>query len=319
MAFEQFAHAGCDIAVIEVGLGGTWDATNIVDPAISIIALIDYEHTDILGGTLAEIAGNKAGIIKPGRPVISMAQHPEAMTVIRDAANRHRSPLFVEGIDWQASNDWRAARFEFEGELIGPVRLGLTGHHQVRNAGLAAVAALLLHKNFISSVLTDEQRLALDGDAIERGLAATAWPARFEVIPGPGGTAIVIDGAHTGASAQALIDTLDEEFPDAAIELVFGMLGAKDIERMLRQLQRRADHVALVAPNNPRAMTVEAMAAEAKKIGMGPIPEPDLRQAIEHAVERAGASGVVVLTGSLSFAAEARDTLGLARTERLIS
>lgn len=319
MAFEQFAHAACDIAVIEVGLGGTWDSTNVVDPVVSVIALIDYEHTDILGATLAEIAENKAGIIKPGRPVISMAQTQEAMRVIRDTAARNESRLFVEGEDWAATNDWRSARFEFDGEIIGPVKLGLTGHHQLRNAGLAVMAALLLHKKFTSDVLTDEQRLALDSAVLERGLASTAWPARFEVVTSADGAAIVIDGAHTGAAAQALIDTLDQEFPEARIEFVFGMLGAKDIDRMLRQLQRRSDRVALVAPSNPRAMTVEAMAAAAEMIGLTAIPEIDLGQAIEHAAKRAGQNGVVVVTGSLSFAAEARDTLGLARTERLIS
>ena len=319
MAFEQFAYADCDIAVIEVGLGGTWDSTNVVDPAVSAIALIDYEHTDILGDTLAEIAENKAGIIKPGRPVVSLAQLPEAMKVIRDTAARNQARLFVEGEDWGESNDWRSARFEFEGEVIGPVKLGLTGHHQLRNAGLAVVAALLLHKKFTLDVLTDEQRLAIDGAAIERGLAATSWPARFEVVTDPDGATIVIDGAHTGAAAQALVDTLDQEFPGAQIEFVFGMLGAKDIERMLRQLQRRSGHIAIVAPSNPRAMTVEAMAAAAETIGLEAIPEIDLGQAIDHAAHRAGHTGVVVVTGSLSFAAEARATLGLAKTERLIS
>jgi dihydrofolate synthase/folylpolyglutamate synthase len=318
MALEQFAHAKCDIAVIEVGLGGTWDATNIVDPAISVIALIDYEHTDILGDTLAEIAENKAGIIKPNRPVVSMAQRPEAMKVIRDAATRNQARLFVEGEDWGASNDWRSARFEFNGEVIGPVKLGLTGHHQLRNAGLAVVSTLLLHKTFTFDVLTDEQRLALDGAAIERGLAATTWPARFEVVTGTDGATIVIDGAHTGAAAEALIDTLDQEFPDTPVEFVFGMLGAKDIERMLRQLRRRSDRIAIVAPSNPRAMTLETMAAAAEAAGLRAIPETDLGQAIAGASIRAGQTGVVVVTGSLSFAAEARDTLGLARTERLI-
>lgn len=319
MAFEQFAHAGCDIAVIEVGLGGTWDATNIVIPAISVIALIDYEHTDILGDTLAEIAENKAGIVKPGCPVVSMAQLPEAMDVIRQTVARNESALFVEGEAWSASNDWRSARFEFDGEVIGPVKLGLTGHHQLRNAGLAVIAAMLLHKNFTSDVLTEDRRLALDRRAIERGLETTSWPGRFEVITSPESATIVIDGAHTGAAAEALVDTLDREFPEVNTEFVFGMLGAKDIDRMLRHLRRRSDHVAIVAPSNPRAMTVEAMTAAAETIGLNAIPEIDLGQAIERAAQRAGQNGVVVVTGSLSFAAEARDTLGLATTERLIS
>lgn len=318
MAFEHFAHVGCDIAVVEVGLGGTWDATNVVDPAVSVIALIDYEHTDILGDTLAEIAKNKAGIIKPGRPVVSMAQPPEAMAVIRETAARANSKLFVEG-DWFESADWRTAQFAFDGLEIGPVKLGLAGHHQLRNAGLAVVTSILLHKSFISNVLTEEQRERIGPEAIQRGLATTSWPARFEVIARPDGVAIVIDGAHTGASAEALVDTLDHEFPESQVEFVFGMLGAKDIDRMLIQLKRRSDHITLVTPTNPRAMPIEAMTVAAESIGLTAIPEPSLAIAIDRAITRAVQRGIVVVTGSLSFAAEARDVLGLATTERLVS
>jgi dihydrofolate synthase/folylpolyglutamate synthase len=318
MAFEQFAYSECDIAVIEVGLGGTWDATNVVDPAISVIALIDYEHTDILGDTLAEIAENKAGIIKPGRPVVSMAQHPEAMAVIRETAERNGSRLFVEG-DWYESEDWREARFAFDGVEIGPVKLGLTGHHQLHNAGLAVITSLLLHTFFISNVLTEEQRALITREAIERGLATTTWPARFEIVNQPGGATIVIDGAHTGAAAKAVVDTLDQEFPGRPIEFVFGMLGAKDIDRMLTQLKRRSDRIALVAAANPRAMSVETMAAAAEALGLSTIPETNLRAAIENAIQRADRQGIVVVTGSISFAAEAREIVGLATTERLVS
>jgi dihydrofolate synthase/folylpolyglutamate synthase len=317
MALEHFAYSECDIAVVEVGLGGTWDATNVVDPVISVIALIDYEHTDILGDTLAEIAGNKAGIIKPGRPVVSMAQAPEAMAVIREVAERNGSPLFVES-DWFESVNWREARFELDGIAVGPVKLGLTGYHQLRNAGLAVVTALILHKFFISNVLTEEQGALITREAIEHGLAATTWPARFEIVKQPGGAMIVIDGAHTGAAAEAVVDTLEQEFPGRPVEFIFGMLGAKDIDRMLTQLKRRSDHIALVAAANPRAMTVESMSVAANALGLSTIPEANLRAAIDDATERAGQNGVIVITGSISFAAEAREIVGLATTERLV-
>ncbi len=318
MAFEHFAHLECDIAVIEVGLGGTWDATNVVDPALSVIALIDYEHTDILGNTLAEIAENKAGIIKPNRPVIAMDQEPEALQMIRDAAARNHATLCEEA-SWSVTGTWRDAVYRFEGDEIGPVQLGLAGRHQMRNAGMAVVAALLLYKNLTPALLSQIQRARIDRRAIERGLRETEWPARFEVIANDGEALIVLDGAHTGAAANALVETLDDEYPGRQVEFIFGMLGAKEIERMLRQLRRRSERIALVAPKNPRAMTLEAMATAATAVGLTALPETDLETALRNARVRAGAEGIIVITGSLSFAAEAREVLGLGKTEPLVS
>ncbi len=318
MAFEHFAHVECDIAVVEVGLGGTWDATNVVDPALSVIALIDYEHTDILGNTLAEIAENKAGIIKPNRPVITMNQEPEALRVIREAAERNHATLYEEPA-WSIAGSWRDAVYRFDEDEIGPVRIGLAGRHQMRNAGLAVVAAILLHKNLTSALLSQEQRARIDRRAIERGLRETEWPARFEVIANDGDALIVLDGAHTGAAANALVDTLDDEHPGKQVEFIFGMLGGKEIDRMLQQLRRRSERIAVVAPRNPRAMTLETMTAAATAAGLIALPEPDLETAVRNARARAGVDGVIVITGSLSFAAEARDILGLGKTEPLIS
>ena len=228
MAFDHFARSGCDISVVEVGLGGTWDATNVVDPLVSIIALLDYEHTDVLGDTMTEIARNKAGIIKPGRPVVSLDQPGDGMAVIRDVCAAHNASLFVEGEAWRIDGDWRHARYIDTSGAIGPVRLGLTGPHQLRNAGLAVKTARLLTGWTIGE------------EAISAGLGATTWPARFEVVQRPGRPDIIIDGAHTVASAKALVDTLDEEYPGAPVQAVFGMLGGKDAAGMLARLGRRA-------------------------------------------------------------------------------
>jgi len=303
MAFDHFARSGCDIAVIEVGLGGTWDATNVVDPLVSVIALLDYEHTDVLGDTMAEIARNKAGIIKPGRPVVSLDQPPEGMAVIREVAAALNAPLSVEGAAWQATGDWRHARFTDVAGEIGPLRLGLTGPHQVRNAGLAFKTTRLLTGWPVNEA------------AIAQGLSETAWPARFEVVPRPGLPDIVIDGAHTPASAAALVDTLDEEYPGVPVQWIFGMLGAKDAAGMLAQLGRRAPAVTLVQPANPRAMSIAAMTAAAEAAGLRTEVVPSLAEAIATATKRADATGIIAVTGSLSFAAEARVTLGLASSE----
>ena len=147
----------------------------------------------------------------------------------------------------------------------------------------------------------------------------TEWPARFEVFANDGEALIVLDGAHTGAAANALVETLDDEYPGRQVEFIFGMLGAKEIERMMRQLRRRSERISLVAPKNPRAMTLEAMATAAAAEGLAALPETDLETALRNARVRAGVDGIIVITGSLSFAAEARDVLGLGKTEPLIS
>jgi dihydrofolate synthase/folylpolyglutamate synthase len=303
MAFDHIARIGCAIAVIEVGLGGTWDATNVVDPLVSVIALLDYEHTDVLGDTMTEIARNKAGIIKPERPVVSLDQPRDGMNVIREACAALNAPLFIEGAQWQVTGDWRQARYIDGAGEIGPIKLGLTGPHQLRNAGLAAQTARRL------------SGWAIDERAITQGLADTIWPARFEVVQRPGLPDIVIDGAHTPASAKALVDTLDEEYPGAPVQWVFGMLGGKDIGGMLAQLGRRAESVTLVQPASPRALSLDAMRAAADAAGLRAEAAPTLADAFATADKRAEATGIIVVTGSLGFAAEARVTLGLATSE----
>ena len=162
MALDYFAELGCELAVIEVGLGGTWDATNVIDPDITVITLLDYEHTDILGDTLTEIAENKAGIIKTGRPVLTQRQAEEGMRVIENVATSQQAPLLVEGEAWMVNGDWKAACFSTPIGEIGPVRLGLSGNHQLHNAGLAVMSA---------SLLADQGRTNVTVAAIEIGLA----------------------------------------------------------------------------------------------------------------------------------------------------
>lgn len=310
MAFEHFARMACDLAVIEVGLGGTWDATNVVDPAVAVIALLDYEHTEILGVTLGEIAENKAGIVKPGRPVLSLRQPGEGIAVIRRVAAEHNAPLLVEGDDWQVAGGWKTARITTPFGSIGPVQLGLAGDHQLHNAGLAVMAASILNA----------QRLAtVDREAVETGLRTTFWPARFEVVSNPGEPVVVIDGAHTGASGAALADAVADQFSGKPVELIFGMLGGKDAAAMLAHFRPLTDRVALVRPSNPRAMGFDEMEAEARMAHLTPNRYATLDDAFAAAKERAVAESIIVVTGSLSFAGEARALLGLGVTEKLPS
>ena len=310
MAFDHFARTACDLAVIEVGLGGTWDATNVVDPEITVIALLDYEHTDILGDTLAEIAENKAGIIKPRRPVLTLQQADEGMNVIKLIASQENAPLLVEGIDWTIGGDWKAARISAPIGEIGPVRLGLSGNHQLHNAGFAAMSA---------SLLAEQGRTNISVQTIETGLAETFWPARFEVVAKPNRPVIVIDGAHTGASGAALAAALDAQFPGQPINLIFGMLGGKDAVAMMTHFRALTDRVSLVRPANPRAMSFEQMEQAARQADLTSTRFASLKQAMAEASARAQPETVIVVTGSLSFAGEAREVAGLAITEKFPS
>jgi dihydrofolate synthase/folylpolyglutamate synthase len=158
MALLFFAKEGCEFAVIEVGLGGTLDATNVVSPAVSIITALDFEHTQVLGSTLSEIAKNKAGIIKPEKPVISVAQQPEALKVIEQAARKNASQLLLEGRDWTVLGDWRNFTVDTPWETLEELRSSLPGRHQAQNAGAAVVTALLLNEqeaNISESAIRD--------------------------------------------------------------------------------------------------------------------------------------------------------------------
>ncbi|MCO5214939.1 MAG: bifunctional folylpolyglutamate synthase/dihydrofolate synthase [Thermomicrobiales bacterium] len=296
MALGWFAEQECDIAVVEVGLGGTLDATNIVTPTLSVITTLDYEHTAILGETLTEIAGNKAGIIKPGRPVLTAAQQDEALDVIRHRAIETHSPLKIAGIDWTVHGTDREFTYDDGQHRLDHLQLALVGDHQVANAGLA-----------VATVLELRQAIQINDAAIREGLSKAVLPARFEQTRLAGGTRVVIDGAHTPASSQALATALHAHFPDHMFTLIIGMLADKSPEAMLTPLLRHADRVIAVQPQNPRAMPASDLAQAIQRLGGQVVIAPS----VEAALTEAG-SEIVVVTGSFTTAAEARVALGLA-------
>ncbi|MCO5224335.1 MAG: bifunctional folylpolyglutamate synthase/dihydrofolate synthase [Thermomicrobiales bacterium] len=296
MALGWFAEQQCDVAVVEVGLGGTLDATNIVTPTLSVITTLDYEHTAILGETLTEIAGNKAGTIKPDRPVMTAAQQDEALEVIRHRAIEAHSPLKIAGIDWTVHGTDREFTYDDGQHHLDHLQLALLGDHQVANAGLA-----------VATVLELRQAIQINDAAIREGLSKAVLPARFEQTRLAGGTRVVIDGAHTPASSQALATALHAHFPDHMFTLIIGMLADKSPEAMLTPLLRHADRVIAVQPQNPRAMPASDLAQAIERLGGQVVIAPS----VEAALAEAG-SEIVVITGSFTTAAEARVALGLA-------
>jgi dihydrofolate synthase/folylpolyglutamate synthase len=286
LALRSFAGRGCGVAIVEVGLGGRLDATNALDPAISLITPVSHDHTAVLGRSLAAIATEKAGIVRAGRPALVAVQRPAALAAIRRECRSAIATL----------------------EVVPPLRahadLGLAGDHQLQNAALAAAAA---------------QRLAIAPPAIQRGLRLARWPGRYERIRPNGGAALVIlDGAHNDASAVALARSLRRERPGGRPVLVVGMNADKDPRAILRPLVAVASAVVTTRSNGPRSVDPGDLARMARRLTARPVEAaPDLAAALSLARVRAGAGGTVCVTGSLALVGDARTVLGLPAPERL--
>lgn len=301
MALLAFAQAEVDLAVVEVGLGGRLDATNVVMPDVAAISSISLDHTAILGGTLTEIAREKGGIIKPGLPVVVGPQSAEVLATLEGIATERGAPLSVAGRDWQTEGDSGSAR------LSGPwgdwreVRLSLAGRHQVENAGLALMASWLLHPE-----------IAGDESMVRDALGSVSWPGRFELAAR--GPDIYVDGAHNVDSIGRLVQTLEGVVGDRKLSVIFGAARDKDLAGMLHEIARLNATLIATASHNPRAVDVEALVELAGNVGLVAHSTADIREALTLARSLSGPDGVVCVTGSLYVVAEAREALGLAET-----
>jgi dihydrofolate synthase/folylpolyglutamate synthase len=300
MAFEFFAMSAIDIAVLEVGMGGRLDATNVADPLLSVITDISLDHQKFLGDTIAEIAREKAGIIRPKGTVILLPQHPQANDVlgraITDSDARAVSavqfvPPVSPGADavWNteeagtARNRYRMTVMEKEIAIDSP----LAGRHQLRNLALAMAAAVELNA----------AGFRVTADDIERGVRETRWPGRFQVAPGS--PTVVFDVAHNPAGAWALRAALSERFSGRRLAVVFGAMRDKSIGEMAEILFPIADAVVFTHAASPRAATVEEIRDASARTGCEPLLEPDVANAVEKARGLAGNDGIVVVTGSI--------------------
>ncbi len=299
LGLTYFAEQKIDFAVLEIGLGGRYDAINTVTPLLSVITSISYDHTAILGDTLAKIAGEKAAIIKPHVPILTTVQHPEAATVIAATAAAAQAPLFIAtlgGVQEQASGE----QAEYPLDIV-PQTLGLPGEFQMQNAQLAAGAALLLR----------EIGLPISDDAIRSGLRTAQWPGRFETIAQA--PTIVVDGAHNGDSAQVLLRSLRQSFQYERLILVLGTSSDKDIAGIVAALVPAAAAVVLTQSRHPRSTPTAVLREHAAALSSGPVLETsDIPPALELARELANPQDLICVTGSLFVVAAAREALGLA-------
>ena len=288
LALRAFAERRCAVAIIEVGLGGRLDATNALDPAISVLTPVSRDHTAILGRSLAAIATEKAGIVRTGRPALTAVQRPTALSAIRRSC--------------------RAARAELQ--LVRPLGaaagLGLAGDHQRQNAALAVAAAVAL----AAGGLRIPERALVDG------LHKVTWPARFEHVAGH--PLVVLDGAHNDASAAALARLLRAERHGRRLALVVGLNRDKDALAILAPLARIAAVVVATRSKSPRARAPVDVARAARRATGAPVEiAPTIETALAIARRRAGADGLVCVTGSLALAGDARTALSLRAPEQL--
>lgn len=304
LAFEYFARQGVNAAVIEVGLGGRLDATNIVSPLVSVISSISYDHTQVLGDTLAKIAYEKAGIIKPGIPVVTAPQVDEARQVLEQVVFERGCRLIDVGREYQAEVSAKSLEGQTillsarqPGSIPGlplPLHIPLLGQHQVWNM-VTAYAALQT---------AAEGGLEIRGDAIRRGFAHVSWPARFEVLQRQ--PPVILDCAHNRDSAHKLRLTVDEYFPDWPLVVLFGASEDKDIAGMFSELLPRARELIVAKSFHPRAIDPQLLQdlAQPYRIPVQIIPE--IVDAFAEAQRRAGAEMAILVTGSIFVAAAVR-------------
>lgn len=289
LAFLYFAQEHCDMAVLECGMGGREDATNVISTTLlSLVTAIGLDHTRFLGSTVAEIAAVKGGIIRPGVPVIMQGQKEDAVRVIAAQCCDKKSPLVViKDEDMQLlSTDWDGTRFEYAGKLW---YTRLAGSWQMRNAAQAIAAAHTLN----------ELGISVDDAAIEKGLGDVYWPGRLETISlSP---RVVLDGAHNPNAVARLCETLRQrKQTDGTLILVMGVLADKDYSEIAAQIVPMAQAVYTVTPNNPRALAAEKL-AECVRAYCDRVQACSMHEAAERATREAGADGTVLAMGSLSY------------------
>jgi dihydrofolate synthase/folylpolyglutamate synthase len=308
LAFAYFAQAGVELAVVEVGLGGRLDATNVILPTVAVISTIGHDHMHILGKTLAQIAGEKAGIIKEGVPVVSAPQVGSALEVIERVSTQKHAPLHVVSQEWH----WRGAHHGLECQQFsasrrsgdpapyGPLSYGelclpLLGKHQLRNAAVVLETIEVLRR---AGIPISEQ-------ALRHGLRRVIWPARFEIMGR--NPYFVVDGAHNVDSARVLVHTLREYFPGVRPRLVLGILSDKDIPAILQQLLPLGQAVTFARPRHPRAADPRQLQDEAAHYGITGEVVEDVGEATRRALQQADPHGLVLATGSFTTASAARE------------
>ena len=299
LAFLYFKEKRCDIVTLEVGCGGLLDATNIITTTLmEVIASISMDHTDLLGDTLAKIAAQKAGIIKPDTMVVSAQQKSEAAQVIEDTCKEQHCTLQMVDESKISNVHYGAEGQTFSYKTWENVAISLAGSYQIKNAALALEGVETLRK--LGYALSDQQ--------VREGLLHTAWRGRFTTLRRD--PTVIIDGAHNPAAALELKESLERYFPGKTLYFVMGMFKDKDYAQVIDLTAPLARHIITVeTPGNPRAMPARELAEAVGKVN----PSVEWADSVAHGVEKAlamaGKEDAVIVFGSLSFLGEAADAV----------
>ncbi len=294
MAFDLFRAQGVDAQVVEVGLGGRLDTTNVVHGAVAVITSLSLDHTAILGNDLARIAWEKAGVIKPGVRVVLAPQPPEAEAVVAEVCRERQADLCRLGHDVT----WHLGAHDLSGQAVRVHTLArsydlwipLLGAHQAENAAVAVAAVEALG-------------LKIDEAAVARGLRRIEWPGRFQVVSKK--PCVVLDGAHNPHSVARLMQAVRDHLPPGRTVLVFGCSADKDLAGMVAELAPTVQEAVVCASRHPRAVPSSRLSEAFRAAGVPARAAPDVSSALADAVAQAGAGDVILVTGSLFIVAEA--------------
>lgn len=288
IGFEYFARHKCDIVVCEVGMGGEFDATNVIPaPEAAVICNIGLDHTEVLGDTLEKIAGAKAGIIKPGCDAVLYRERPSVEAVFEERCKALNAPLHKADFDSLHLLSHSLEGQVFDWERFHALRLPLLGEHQLHNAAVALTTARVLQKR--GWKITDAQ--------IREGIESVRWPGRFELMRKD--PMFIIDGGHNPQCIEALVKNIRDYLPGRELTVLTGVLGDKDFHCMYRDVAQYAKEFITVTPANPRALTAEKLADYLRQFGK-PVTACDVvADGVRLAIEHAGKDGVVLCYGSL--------------------
>jgi dihydrofolate synthase/folylpolyglutamate synthase len=302
MALLYFSQRVVDLAILEVGLGGRLDSTNVVDPLLSIVTNVEKDHEDVLGKTILKIAGEKGGIIKKGRPFITAATQPRVLRLFSEICSEKGAPYFRVGKDFHSTRVGERD-FHYEGlhRKLWGVKLNLSGPHQVTNATTALGAMEVL----------EESGYTVSTQAMMEGLRAVEWPGRLETVSSS--PRVILDGAHNPAGAVVLRESLEQEFRFRHLILLIGILKEKDIQGILHTLAPLADHIILSQPRVERAASVASLREALGQNGTKAEIVEDLHEAITRGISLTGEEDLLCITGSLYTVGEAKAFLGAQR------
>lgn len=293
MALVYFAREAVDAAIMEVGMGGRLDATNVIRPLVSVVTNVSLEHRDYLGPRLLDIAGEKAGIVKEGVDVLTGATQPPVVELLQKVCSEKHAPLWRVGKDVRYRRSQKGLTYYGIKQRIEGLELGLAGSFQDRNAAMAVAAVEILK----------EKGFEVSSQDIRSGLKQVSWPGRMQVVSS--NPTIVLDGAHNPGAMRALAHAVRSGFRYRRLFLVIGIMADKEIPKILQQIVPYTDYVIYTRPLYPRAADPERLMAAGSVFGKEGESSPVLTAALDRAKELAGPEDLVVVCGSLFTVGEA--------------